>query len=94
MSALRVNGQIVADVTHIQIEPDPRDDGPVLVAPMFTIQLDAIVDLDTCPECKQPYDGAACAHSEGCALGLWEYEDQEWAAEEAERAANTKGATA
>ena len=52
------------------------------------------LDLDTCPECKQPYDGAACAHSEGCALGLWEYEDQEWAAEEAERAANTKGATA
>jgi hypothetical protein len=46
-----------------------------------------LLDLDTCPECKQPYDGAACVHSEGCALGLWEYEDQEWAAEEAARAA-------
>ena len=82
MSTLRVNGQIVADVTHIQIEPNPRDDGPVLVAPMFAIQLDAIVDLDTCPECKQPYNGAACVHSEGCQLGAWEAEDQEWYAEE------------
>ena len=43
------------------------------------------LDLDTCPECKQPYDGAACVHSEGCTLGMWEYEDQEWAAEEAAR---------
>jgi hypothetical protein len=43
------------------------------------------LDLDTCPECKQPYDGAACVHAEGCALGLWEIEDQEWATEEAAR---------
>ena len=40
------------------------------------------LDLDTCPECKQPYNGAACVHSEGCQLGAWEAEDQEWYAEE------------
>ena len=42
MSTLRVNGQIVADVAHIQIEPEPRDEGPSMMAPMFAIQLDAL----------------------------------------------------
>jgi len=42
----------------------------------------------TCPECHQPYDEQDwCVHTEGCQLGIWEAEDQDFYAEEAEQRA-------